>query len=231
MSLYALLPREWRRRRLARTAPAGPLRQFFAVPFPAARSSWRNVEYVALDLETTGSDPRTAEIVSFGWVQLLGASVELSTATRRLVRTSGAMPESSAVIHAITDDEAERGEPPCAVLAELLQVLAGRVLLCHYAQTERGFIDAACRRCFGGGLVVPTVDTLRLAQRSQLRQGKVPARGELRLPALRGRYNLPQHPLHDALADAIATAELFLAQAEEMSGSSPARLADLLTDD
>jgi DNA polymerase-3 subunit epsilon len=201
------------------------------VPFPAARASWRDVEYVALDLETTGTDPRTAEIVSFGWVQLRGASVELSTATRRLVRTSGAMPESSAVIHAITDDEAQCGEPPCAVLAELLQALAGRVLVCHYAPTERGFLDAACRRCFGSVLVVPTVDTLQLAQRRHLRQGKVPARGELRLSALRDRYNLPQHPLHDALEDAIAAAELFLAQAEEMSGPGSARLGDLLTSD
>lgn len=231
MSLRTLLPRNWRRRRLARSVPEGPLRQFFAVPFPPARASWRSVEYLALDLETTGTDPRTEEIVSFGWVELHGASIELCTARRRLVRTSKAMPESSAVIHAITDDEAERGEPPCAVLAELLQALAGRVLVCHYAPTERRFLDAACRRCFGSGLVVPTVDTLQLAQRRHLRQGKVPARGELRLSALRERYNLPQHPLHDALADAIAAAELFLAQAEEMSGPSPVRLKDLLTSD
>jgi DNA polymerase-3 subunit epsilon len=228
VSLRDLLPREWRRRRLARTVAAGALRDFYAVPFPSGRSGWRDLEYVALDLETTGTDPRSEEIVSFGWVLLRGASIELSTATRRIVRPTKAMPETSAVIHAITDDEAERGEPACAVLQDLLGVLAGRVLVAHYAPTERDFVDAACRRCFGHGLLVPIVDTLALAQRRALRQGQVPARGELRLAALRARYNLPTYGSHDALVDAIAAAELFLAQAEEMSGPQPVRLRQLL---
>jgi len=231
VSLRELLPREWRRRRLARTVPDGALRSFYQVPFPAGRRAWREVEYVALDLETTGTDPRSEEIVSFGWVLLRGAAVDLSTATRRMVRTSKAMPERSAVIHAITDDEAGRGEPACAVLQDLLAVLAGRVLIAHYAPTERGFLDAACRRCFGGGLLVPTVDTMQLAQRRLLRRGKVPARGELRLAALRETHNLPLYPLHDALVDALAAAELFLAQAEEASDAAPAPLGELLAYD
>jgi DNA polymerase-3 subunit epsilon len=231
VSLKALLPREWRRRRLARTVPDGPLRRFYAVPFANGRSAWRECEYVALDLETTGTDPGRDEIVSFGWVVLRGAAIELGSATRRLVRTSRAMPERSAVIHAITDDEAEGGEAGCVVLEDLLRALAGRVLITHYALTERGFVDAACRRCFGGGLVVPTVDTLQLAQRRHLRQGKVPARGELRLAALRRSYNLPMYPSHDALVDAIAAAELFLAQAEEASEGAPVALRELLAYD
>lgn len=231
MSLRALLPRDWRRRRLARTVPEGPLRHYYAVPFPAGRASWREIEYVALDLETTGTDPRVEEIVSIGWVVLRGPAIDLSTATRRLVRPSKPMPERSAVIHAITDDEAGRGEAVCAVLAELLDVLAGRVLVAHYAATERDFVDAACRRCFGAGLVVPTVDTLQLARRRQLRRGEVPARGDLRLAALRGSYNLPTYTSHDALVDALAAAELFVAQAETMSDPAAAPLEDLLAYD
>jgi DNA polymerase-3 subunit epsilon len=229
--LRDLLPREWRRRRLASTVPDGPLRRYYEVPFPAVRSDWRALEYVALDLETTGSDPRAEEIVSFGWVLLRGASIDLSTATRRLVRTSKSMPERSAVIHAITDDEAGAGEPPCAVLEELLGVLAGRVLVAHSATTECGFVDAACRRCFGGGLLVPTVDTLQLAHRSSVRQGREPARGDLRLAALRDRYNLPTYASHDALIDAIAAAELFLAQIEELAGAGPLPLRAVLARD
>ncbi len=138
------------------------------------------------------------------------------------------MPERSAVVHAITDDEALLGEEPCAVIADLLGVLAGRVLIAHYAAAERGFVDAACRRCFGGGLLVPTVDTLRLAQRSFVRRGHEPVRGDLRLAALRERYGLPRHDAHDALGDALATAELFLVQAEELSDAGAARLGALL---
>ncbi len=228
MNLLALLPWELRRRHLARSVPVGPLRRFYAVPFPAARADWRSLEYLALDLETTGTDPRTEEIVSAGWVVLRGPSIDLSTAVRRMVRTSKPMPERSAVIHAITDDEAGAGESLCAVLEDLLRELQGRVLIAHYAATERSFVDAACRRCCGGGLLVPTVDTLQLAYRSHARQGREPVRGELRLAALRERYNLPAYASHDALVDAIAAAELFLAQMEELAGAGPVPLRAFL---
>jgi DNA polymerase-3 subunit epsilon len=228
VNLSSLLPWDLRRRRLARSVPAGPLRRFYEVPFAAPHADWRSLEYLALDLETTGADPRTEEIVSAGWVVLRGPSIDLSTATRRLVRTSQAMPERSAVIHAITDDEAGAGESPCAVLADLLGELQGRVMIAHYAATELGFIDAACRRCFGGGLLVPTVDTLALAHRSCVRQGREPVRGELRLAALREHYHLPEYASHDALVDAIAAAELFLAQMAELAGAGPTPLKAFL---
>ena len=228
MNLSSLLPWDLRRSRLARSVADGPLRRFYEVPFASPRADWRSLEYLALDLETTGTDPRAEEIVSAGWVVLRGTSIDLSTATRRLVRTSKAMPERSAVIHSITDDEALAGESLLAVLEDLLGQLQGRVLIAHYAATEFGFVDAACRRCFGAGLLVPTVDTLTLAHRSCVRQGREPVRGDLRLGALRERYNLPAYASHDALVDAIAAAELFLAQMEELAGAGPVPLRAFL---
>jgi len=94
---------------------------------------------------------------------------------------------------------------------------------------EVGFLDAACRRCIGGGLLVPVVDTLQLARRSCSRMGRAPMRGEFTLDSLRKRYDLPGHQMHDALSDAIATAELFLAQAAELSAAGPAPLRALLS--
>jgi DNA polymerase-3 subunit epsilon len=217
-----------RRRRLARSLPPGPLRDFHSVAFPPAGADWRSVEFVALDFETTGSDPQTEDIVSAGWVVLRHAAVELETATRRLVRPSKAMPERSAVIHAITDDEAAMGEALATLLADLLGILAGRVLIAHYAPAERGFLDAGCRRCFGAGLVLPVVDTLQLARSRLEREGRELVRGDLRLDALRVRYGLPHHALHDALGDALATAELFLAQAEHLAAGEPLPLHALL---
>jgi DNA polymerase III subunit epsilon len=224
----SLLPINFRRRRRARSAPPGPLRTFYAQPFPSGARDWRQVEFLALDLETTGSNPVADEIVSAGWVQVSGGAIELGTATQRMVRPTGPMPEASAVIHAITDDEAAQGEPLAVVLADILGALAGKVLVAHYARAELGFLDAACRRCLGGGLLLPAVDTLQLAQRRYSRAGRAVARGEFRLDALRMQYNLPRHQMHDALSDAIATAELFLAQAAALSTAGPLSLRELL---
>jgi len=225
----SLLPLDFRRRRRARLAPPGPLRTYYEVPFPPRSRDWLQAGFLTLDLETTGSDPGVDEIVSAGWVRISGGAIDLGTATRRMVRLSGPMPEASAVIHAITDDEAAQGEPLRAVLVDILRALAGRVLVAHYARTELGFLEAACRRCLGGGLLVPVVDTLQLARRRYSRAGREPARGEFRLDALRMQYNLPGHQMHDALSDAIATAELFLAQAAELSAAGELPLRALLS--
>lgn len=227
MSLWRLLPPALRRRRLARTAPPGPLRAFYDVPFPQNRVDWRAVEFVALDFETTGPDPLADDIVSAGWVVVRGGAVQLATARHRLVRTVKPMPERSAVIHAITDDEAAAGEPLELMLTELLGDLAGRVLIAHYSPAELGFLDAACRRCLGGPLRAPVVDTLELARRRLQREGREAAPGDLRLDSLRTRLGLPGHALHDALGDAIATAELFLAQAEHLGGREGVPLGSL----
>lgn len=228
MNPWALLPLELQRRRLARTAPAGPLRSFYLEPLPPATSEWRDVAFLAVDLETTGLDARTGEVVSVGWVEVRHSTIDLSTASRRIVRTSRSMPEQSAVIHSITDDEAAKGEPLDEVLAGLLRALAGRVLLAHYLPTESGFLDAACVRCYGAGFRTPAVDTVQLARAGFARRGKAPASGELRLDALRARHGLPRHSSHDALSDALATAELFLAQVEELGAAGPVKLKALL---
>jgi DNA polymerase-3 subunit epsilon len=224
---WHLLPIGLRRRRLARTLPPGPLRDFHVVTIPPDRADWREVEFVALDFETTGTDPASDEIVSAGWVVVRRGAIELATARYRLVRTTKAMPESSAVIHSITDDEAAGGDPLEQVIAELLADLAGRVLIAHYSPAEIGFLEAACRRCFGGPLQLPVVDTLQLARRRLAREGRDAAKGDLRLDALRARLGLPGHSLHDALGDAIATAEVFLAQAAQLGGSDGASLGAL----
>lgn len=229
MRLGSLLPFSFRRRQRARSAPPGPLRTYYDMPFPPRARDWMQTEFLALDLETTGSDPDVHEIVSAGWVRISGGSIDLGSATRRMVRPSCPMPEASAVIHAITDDEAAQGEPLRAVLVDILCALGGRVLVAHYADAELGFLDAACRRCLGGGLLVPVVDTLQLARRRHSRAGRTPARGEFRLDALRLQYNLPAHQMHDALSDAIAAAELFLAQAAELSAAGPLPLRALLS--
>jgi len=229
VSLLDLLPGlDRRRRRLLRRTPPGPLRSFLEVPFPPRASDCRRVSFVALDLETTGLDPATDEIMSVGWVCLTGERIDLSTAAHRLVLPGRAVPEETAILHRITDDVAARGAPPRDVLAEVLSVLAGRVLVAHNAPFELGFLGAACARLLGGRLVAPAVDTLALAGRwLQLRNIAFGPR-ELRLDALRRRHNLPRYRAHNALSDALAAAELFLAQLAQRDPGRAVRLGSVL---
>lgn len=204
---------EWQRRWQARHLPPGPLRDFAATPLPVRRMDYREAEYLAIDLETTGLDMARDVILSIGFVAVRGMTVDLSTACHRVVRVDRSIPEASAVIHQITDDQSAAGLDLEVALAEMLEALAGRVMIAHHARIERGFLGRACRRCWRGRLLTRIVDTQALAYRA-FERAQTPFRaGDLRLHALCSRYNLPRYAAHNALSDALAAAELFLAQA------------------
>jgi DNA polymerase-3 subunit epsilon len=219
---------EIRRRWRLRKTPVGPMRDYLATPFPRPSTDYRRVDYLAIDLETTGLDAKRDHILSVGYVVVHGNRIDLGSARHRLVRTARAIPEASAVIHQITDDEAALGEDLQPVLTDLLSDLAGKVMIAHHAIVERGFLSKACRSLFGAGLLVPIVDTQAVARRS-LERRQVSFKGsELRLHALGDRYNLPRYGAHNALSDALAAAELFLAQAAHRNSGKGAALREFL---
>ncbi len=219
------LRRSWQCSRLK----ANPLRHFYQGALPSGNSDISSLQLLALDLETTGLDPRHDTILSAGWITLDAHHVFLASAEHHLVKAERAVNESSAVIHAITDDMTAQGEELCAVMSRLLSVLNGRVLLAHNASIERRFLDRACRHCFGGPFFSPTIDTLQLALRRLRRRDRHPRSGELRLAALREQYHLPRYKAHNALSDALATAELFLAQLAHWSDGTQTKIKQLLS--
>lgn len=204
---------DWRRRWLLRRTPPGPLRDYLAQPLPAPKRDYRTTDYLAIDLETTGLDVNRDLILSVGYVEVRGKRVDLGSARHRVVRIDRSIPEASAVIHQITDDQSAEGLELEDVLAEFLEVMAGKVMIAHHASIECGFLGNACRRLWQGGLPVRVVDTQVLAHRTFERR-QIPFKSsDLRLHSLGERYNLPRYGAHNALSDALAAAELFLAQA------------------
>ena len=219
---------ELRRRWYLKQAPPGPLRDYLANPFPPAARDYRKVSYLALDLETTGLNQKKDHILSLGWVQLQGDRIDLHSACHRLIYTTRAIPESSAVIHQITDDQAATGEALTVVIRQLLDALAGKVLIAHHAAIEVGFLRRACRTCFGGDFIAPVIDTQRVAIRTLQRRQIAYRSAALRLQSLREQYHLPRYGAHHALNDALAAAELFLAQAAYKDGGRGVQLRDFL---
>jgi DNA polymerase III subunit epsilon len=204
-----------RKHALSKSMP-GALHDYLSTPLTGKKTQCEDLVIVALDLETTGLDPRKDKILSYGLVEIHHMTIKLGTSRHQLVSIDGQIPEESAVIHQITDDQAATGIRLEEALPDLLAHLAGKVMLVHYASIEQNFIDAACRKLYGAPFLIRTIDTLVLAQRLFERRNHTIQPGDLRLFNLRPRYNLPNYKAHNALSDALATAELFLAMAAEM---------------
>ncbi len=147
----------------------------------------------------------------------------------RVVRLNIPLPPESVVIHQITDDRMQAGMAMHDALHELVEVMAGKVLLVHYANIERTFLQAAMKRVYGHALPFMMVDTLALEKRRLDRLQQPITSNQLRLANLREQYHLPRYGAHDALEDAIATAELFMAELGELKSRNPGlKLGDLL---
>jgi DNA polymerase-3 subunit epsilon len=229
--LERLFSPDFRRKRALARVPPGVLHDYLSHPFPQRGSPCRDVPIVSVDLETTGLDPRKDAILSVGLVQIQRMSVRLATAWHEIIQVDRDIPPDSAVIHQITDDHAAAvGKPLEAVMPELLDRLEGKVMLVHFSRIEQSFLDAACRHLYGGPFVIPIIDTLKLGQRIFERRNHTIQTGDLRLFNLRPRFNLPHYKAHNALNDALSTAELFLAMAAEISGGDRCRISELITD-
>lgn len=222
--MFEAVQQWWHRRDLSDSA----LADYLDAPLPSRTADARTVDYLAVDLETTGLDPASDALVSIGWVPIVGGRVRCRDAQHLFVRVDGSVGESATIHHIRDADLGETALDERDALGVLLEALKNRVLLVHHAPVDLGFLKAACQRQFGAPLVARVVDTLDLARRRRERGSRSIQEGELRLHALRAAYGLPRYPAHDALSDALATAELFLAMLPQWSGDSPLPLKTIL---
>ncbi len=178
---------------------------------------WKEVEYLVIDIETSALDPRRGEILSIGWVLIKNGKSILATAEYFLLRPQKTV-GNSATVHSLRDCDLQSGFDEKLVLDHLLSVAKGRILVFHHATLDTKFLNHLSRKYFGLLLVLPVIDTLR-NEKNILNKNNIPMRPSvLRLASCRARYNLPAYPAHNALTDALATAELFLAQMAYKNG-------------
>jgi DNA polymerase-3 subunit epsilon len=178
---------------------------------PPGRTPWRQASYCAVDLELSGLDPNRDEIVSFGAIPIEDGRVQLSVAVEGRVRPLRSMSEVSIRVHGLRAADLASAPPLEAAIDPLLAVMAGRIPVVHVAAVERGFLRPALRRQ-GLRLRKPMIDTsvLGLVWLHE-RDGHRPR--SLTLTDLAVALGLPSHHPHDALGDALTTAQAFIALA------------------
>lgn len=220
--MWLALRRARHRRRVAGT----PLAVCWDQPAPRSRDQCRDTSFLVCDGEMSSLDPATGSLLSLGWVAIEGGAIALATARHELINGQQAVGQS-ATIHHIHDRELVEGLPLAAVMQAFLRAAAGKVLVFHHAPLDLAFLNRASQQLYGAPLLLPVIDTLRLEQQQRERRGQSDAPGALTLASCRARYGLPAHAAHNALQDAIATAELLLAQIALRGQGADLRLRDL----
>ncbi len=217
-----------KRKKQLENAPEGPLKQYLSVPLPDIGQDIDEIELLALDFETSGLNAAKDSVLSIGHVEMAAGEIRLATAHHQLLKSHQALPEESVIIHSITDDQSAAGLEFEDAIGQLLQTLTGKVMVAHNAKVETGFLVVACQKLYGVKPFFPAIDTMMIAKRWMERRNKEIGQGDLRLFNLRKQYNLPVYQAHNALSDAIATAELFQAQLAHMDSRKALPLKQFL---
>ncbi|WP_318516946.1 3'-5' exonuclease [Photobacterium leiognathi] len=193
--------------------------QYYQHSMISGNTPLSDVEFVALDFETTGLNANKDDIISVGLVPFTIHRIHCKQSQHWVVKPKSKLDEESVIIHGITHSDVQTAPDLRRILESVLDALAGKVVVVHYKAIERQFMDKALHVRLNEGIQFPVVDTLAIEAQIQAQQnsgfwarlkGKKP--GSVRLGKCRSRYGLPTYQPHHALTDALATAELLQAQ-------------------
>ena len=188
-----------------------PLRRPGAPARSLRRSYWRRAPFAALDFETTGLDYRRDSVVSFGVVPVRAGRVVVGESVHQLVTPAVPSTTASMKIHQILPRDLEGALSSDVAGAVLCDALERRFLLTWYADVELAFLQ----RTFGGRTRTwsnRTVDVRKLAL--ELEHADPDSR--YGLSATAERYGVPVANPHEALDDALVTAQLFVILASKL---------------
>lgn len=159
------------------------------------------VTFCVVDLETTGSSPVDSRITEIGAVKVR-AGERIGT-FQTLVDPREPIPAYVAGLTGI-DDRLVAGAPPIEqVVPALVEFLRGSVFVAHNAGFDFGFVNAALARLDYAPVPGPPVCTAKLARRVVW-----PDVANVKLATLARYFRTRVQPVHRALADAEATAEV-----------------------
>lgn len=205
------------------------LKAFYHRGIVTAETPLAEVPLLAMDFETTGLNPGQDGIVSIGLLPMTLSRISCSAAKHWILKPRFELRQESVVIHRITHSDIAAAPDLLSILPELLQLMAGRVMIVHHRGVEQNFLNAALKLRLQEGICFPVIDTMELESRlhrvkpvgfwaSLFGRQQV----SVRLADSRSRYNLPAYRPHHAVTDALACAELLQAQvADRFSPETP----------
>jgi DNA polymerase III subunit epsilon len=178
---------------------------------PGRRTPWRQARWCVIDFELTGLHPRRDQIIAYGAIPVDDGRLRLGGAVSSLVRPTRESEDAAILVHGIRASDLAHAPRLEDALAPLRAVIAGRGLVFHSAGVDRPFLQ----RALGLRLRAPIVDTEVLG-RLWLYEREGRLRRRLSLGELAAALGLPAEQPHDALADALTTAQAFIALASHL---------------
>lgn len=178
--------------------------------FGAGREPARDTRWIVVDCETSGLDVARDRLLSIGAVAVRAGRVELADAFSRYLRQAQPSASENILVHGIGGQAQASGDDPSRVLEDFVAYAGQAPLVAFHAPFDRAMLERAART---QGLRwrrqwLDVAELLRVLFAAHAKRCRS-------LDEWLRAFGIAHEARHDALGDALATAQLTLIALEE----------------
>lgn len=181
------------------------LAKWFALPEVDRKIPFEHSRYVVVDVETTGLNMVTDTLISIGAVAIVNGRIALGDSFSVVLQQQESSGKENILIHGISSTAQRDGTDPVEALLEFLEYLGKSQLVAFHVAFDETMIRRAIRQYLGFTFRHAWLDlayVMPALNRSLASTHRV-------LDDWIARFNIRIEARHNALADALATAQLF----------------------
>ncbi len=166
-------------------------------------------EYVAIDTETTGLDPRKDEILSIAAILIKDNKILTGKSMHIKIKPQNEINKTSIKIHKIRECDLKDAMEPKEAIERFLYFVKNRPLVGYYLDFDVKIIDRYLKKYFGFKLPNKKIEVSGLYydyKQKVIPQGFI----DLRFDTILKELNIPKLKTHNAFNDALMSAMIFL---------------------
>jgi DNA polymerase-3 subunit epsilon len=166
-------------------------------------------EYVCLDCETSGLNPKKDEILSIGAVHIKENKILMRETFNIFLKPSKNINAESIKIHHIRPIDLENGKDPKEAIYQLLKFIGSRPIVGYYIKFDVTIISKYTKEFIGIKLPNETIEVSSMYYKTRKKSSDYEFI-DLKFDTILKNLDIPALGKHDALNDAIMTSMMFL---------------------
>lgn len=184
-----------------------------ALPATDLRQPCSQSRYVVVDVETSGLNLVRDHLIAIGAVAVQSGRINLADSLEIVLQQGQASDRDNILIHGIGGTAQEEGVQPVEALLLFLEYLGKSPLIAFHVDFDETMVKRALKSKIGLNFKHPWVDLAYIAPALY----PTLARQLRALDDWTNYFGIRNYARHNALADALSTAQLFLALSERMA--------------
>jgi len=166
-------------------------------------------EYVCLDCETTGLNPKKDEILSIGAVHIKDNRILMRKTFNIFVKPSKNINIESIKIHHLRPIDLENAVNPKEAILNLLNFIGSRPIVGYYIKFDISIISRYTKQYLGVKLPNESIEVSSMFYKTKKKTSEYEFI-DLKFDTIMKELDIPKLGKHDALNDAIMTSMIFL---------------------